>query len=75
MNVPARGGAMRRTNDCPGLIAGVGCCVVPVPTGNTVVVAFEFDPMPVNCGGLRGTIDHLDFYWLVAKQHDGRPIN
>ena len=36
----------------------------PGPTGNPVVVAFEFNPMPVNCGRLRGAIDQFDFYWL-----------
>src|SRR5260370_23535625 len=43
------------------------------PTGNPTVVAFQLNALPVEPRGLFGTIYELDFHWLAAGAHDGRP--
>src|ERR1700682_4765824 len=50
---------------------GVFCC--SRPAGNSIVVAFQLDAVPVNRRALLGTIDEFDFHGLPASEHNGRP--
>src|SRR6202521_4642813 len=50
---------------------GLFCC--SRPAGNSIVVAFQLDAVPVNRRGLLGTIDEFDFHGLPASEHNGRP--
>src|SRR5215471_17746022 len=43
------------------------------PAGDTVVVALEFDAMPMDRRGFGETILNRNFDWLAAGQHDRRP--
>src|ERR1700730_15004878 len=50
---------------------GLFCC--SRPAGNSIVVAFQLDAVPVNRRALLGTIDEFDFHGLPASEHNGRP--
>src|ERR1700738_770880 len=50
---------------------GLFCC--PRPAGNSIVVAFELNAVPVNRRALLGTLEEFDFDGLPTSEHDGRP--
>src|SRR5581483_2510347 len=46
--------------------------VCSAPSGDPVVVAFDFDSVPMDGGRLAQLVHDFNFYWLTARQHDGR---
>ena len=52
---------------------GLFCC--SRPAGNSIVVAFQLNAVPVNRRALSGTIDEFDFHGLPRVSTMGGPIS